>query len=354
MVDPAPSEDASAPSDKAPADRTPAEAGRSQASAKADGVAFANTRQHVAGKQADGSTIERFSNTKLNIALINDPKNGPRFTMTKRESGLGENGDAEEPSNTPKTPAEETKREAASSPPRMPAPPATETVAPASAGPQATISEARAPGPTSDRPPVDAGASGPGPEPMTSAAILARVTPSGVPPAAKPPDKVPIDSSKTFVGHNGTYYDESWRWMDWRGTRQSWNWPAALSLGHWFAYRRLYMLAGLHLLWLASLAAAAVNDIPILGLVIVALLITGLAGVYGNTLYFRAFRRAVDHVTKTGKGSYEELRGQLAQAGGTSIAALGVMATLSLIGVAGAIAVTYYLRGGFLFNLWPF
>ena len=110
------------------------------------------------------------------------------------------------------------------------------------------------------------------------------------------------------------------------------------------------MLAGLHLLWLASLAAAAVNDIPILGLVIVALLITGLAGVYGNTLYFRAFRRAVDHVTKTGKGSYEELRGQLAQAGGTSIAALGVMATLSLIGVAGAIAVTYYLRGGFLFN----
>ena len=354
MVDPASSEDASAPSDKAPANRTPPEAGQSQALAGADGAAFASTRQHVAGKQADDGTIERFSNTKLNIALINDPKNGPRFTMTKRESGLDGEGDAKKASDKFEAPAAGTMREAASSPPNMPAPSTIEKIAPSSARPVAAVAHAMAPEPAPNRPADGAETAGPSHEPATPAALLARVAPSGVPPAAKPPDKVPIDSSKTFIGHNGTYYDESWRWMDWRGTRRSWNWPAALSLGHWFAYRRLYIFAGLHLLWLASLAAAAVNDIPILGLVIAALLITGLAGVYGNTLYFLAFRRAVDHVTKTGKGSYEELKGQLAQAGGTSIAALGVMAVLSLTGIAGAIAVTYYLRGGFLFNLWPF
>ena len=28
---------------------------------------------------------------------------------------------------------------------------------------------------------------------------------------------VPVDSVKTFVGPNGTYYDESWRWNGWAG-----------------------------------------------------------------------------------------------------------------------------------------
>ncbi len=357
MADPARSDGA-----PAPADKTPAKPDEAKASAKVDGAAFANTRDHVAGRQADGVTVERFTNTKLNIALINDPKNGPRFTLTKRESGLdenrksglGENGDAEETPSNPKTPAEEPRQEASSPPPYRPASPPIETAAPPPSERVAAGGEGETPEPARDRPADNAETSGPGGQMAASAALLARVTPSGVPPAAKPPDKVPIDSSKTFVGHNGNYYDESWRWMDWRGTRQSWNWPAALSLGHWFAYRRLYVLAGLHLLWLASLAAAAVNDVPILGLVLSALLVTGLAGVYGNTLYFRAFRRAVDHVTKTGQGSYDELRGQLANAGGTSLPALGVMATLSLAGIGGAIAVTYYLRGGFLFNLWPF
>jgi hypothetical protein len=184
--------------------------------------------------------------------------------------------------------------------------------------------------------------------------LRAPMAPSGVPPAAEPPDKVPVDSSKTFVGHNGTYYDESWRWMDWRGTRRSWNWPAALTFGHWFAYRRLHLLAGLHLLWLAVLAAAAVNDIPVVLLPVLILLTVRLAGVYANTLYFLAFRRAVDHVTKHGEGSYQELRGQLAAAGGTSVLALCLMAILSLAAITGAIAATLHLRGGFHVNLWPF
>lgn len=312
--------------------------------------AFANTRQHTADRQADGGTIERFTNTKLNIALINDPKNGPRFTMTKREQGVGEKDEAPAAKDEPQTPREIPESAAPPAKPNsQPSPPAIKNVAASNrfertdaANGASALATPRAPEP-------------PKPEDKaTPAALLAKPAPAEMPPPPEAQQKVPIDSSKTFVGHNGNYYDESWRWMDWRGTNRSWNWPAALSFGHWFAYRRLYLFAGLHLVWLAGLAAAAVNDIPILGLALLAILMVGLAGVYGNKLYFRAFRRAVDHVTRNGEGSYEELRGQLADAGGTRTAAPCIMAAVTIASIASALAATYYLRGGFFFNLWPF
>ena len=142
--------------------------------------------------------------------------------------------------------------------------------------------------------------------------------------------------------------------MDWRGTRRSWNWPAALSFGHWFAYRRLNLAAGLHLLWLAGLAAAAVNGVPILAVVLLGLLGTALAGLYGNTLYFLAFRRAVDHVTQKGEGSYEELHDQLAAAGGTSAIATAWMSVLSVAAIVAALTLTQMLRGGLAISFWPF
>lgn len=356
MADPAPSEDAPAPSDKALADKTPAtaEAGRPQMSPKVDGTAFANTKEHVASRQGDGATVERFTNTKLNIALINDPKNGPRFTMTKRESGLDDKGEADRSPDGSAPSADETVENAPSTAPDMTEQPDAKEAPLSGAGPDAADGDINASGSPPWRSADTAETRQPGVETATAAALLAKPAPSGVPPAAVPPSKTPIDSSKTFVGHNGTYYDESWRWMDWRGTRQSWNWPAALSLGHWFAYRRLYGFAALYLGLLAGLVAATVNDIPLLAVVALAVLIVGLAGVYGNTLYFLAFRRAVDHVTKTGEGSYEELRSQLAKAGGTSVTALSVMAVLSITSIIAALAVTYYMRGGFFLNLWPF
>ncbi len=348
MADPAPSEDKPVPSDKAPTD-----AERSPAPAKTGGAAFANTRQHVAGQQADGGTVERFTNTKINIALINDPKNGPRFTLTKREAGLAEKDDADKASDTPETPAEKAEKEASPTAFETPTPAKIEDAAPPSTELHTADEENKASEPTPGQPIDAAATSEPGGGATMPAAFLARAIPTGVPPAAQPPDKVPVDSSKTFVGHNGTYYDESWRWMDWRGTRQSWNWSAALSLGHWFAFRRLYGFAFLSFVLLAGLAAATVNDVPILAIAVLILMAVSLAGVYGNTLYFRAFRRAVDHVTKTGEGTYEELRSQLARSGGTSMTALSIMAVLSLTGIAGALAATYYLRGGFIFNFWP-
>ncbi len=336
LADPAPSQNPSQSSDKA------------SASSHVDSAAFANTKQHVADKQAGDGDVERFTNTKLNIALINDPKNGPRFTLTKRESGVSESDpDGKAPDAPDRDAPQPAQREDA-------VPEQKSTEPPASARSDTVPSHAPAPAPVDDRT-ADVG---PAVEPAAPTPIFSAVPPpalpDGVPPAAEPPSKVPVDSSKTFIGPNGTYYDESWRWMDWRGTRQSWNWPAALSFGHWFAYRRLYRFAGLYLLVLIGVAAATVNNVPILALLALALLAVGLTGVYGNILYFRAFRRAVDHVTKTGEGSYQELQGQLARAGGTSVLAPGVMAILSIAGIAAAIVGTHIFRGGISVNLWPF
>jgi hypothetical protein len=84
-----------------------------------------------------------------------------------------------------------------------------------------------------------------------------RPPPPAPPETFAPPDDelvvLPFDSTKTFVGPNGTYYDEHWRWMEWRGHNQSWNWAAALSLGGWLAYRRLYGTMSVHLGWLGLL-----------------------------------------------------------------------------------------------------
>ncbi|MGI9510812.1 MAG: DUF2628 domain-containing protein [Geminicoccaceae bacterium] len=349
MADPASSENSPPSLDEAPAKAGPP---LTSPLSRARKATFTNTKQHVADKQTGDGEVERFTNTKLNIALINDPKNGPRFTMTKRESGLSEDG------------ADGLKQDALGQNASKQAPPsdAALPIAAASASVQPTeIPGGRtAPSPAEPRS-DDAGPAARQPDRFTTpptfepaAAAKAPALPDGVPPAATPPSKVPVDSSKTFIGPNGTYYDESWRWMDWRGTRQSWNWPAALSFGHWFAYRRLYRFAGLYLLWLTGLAAGVVNNVPILALIALVFLVVWLTGVYGNTLYFRAFRRAVDHVTKTGEGNYQELQGQLARAGGTSVWALGVMGALSIAGIATAIVATHYVRGGFQVNFWPF
>jgi hypothetical protein len=301
------------------------------------------------GRQQQPVSGERFVNTKLNIALINDPKNGPRFTMTKREAGLteGDGGKTE----TVGTPEAETGSAA------EPA-----DADSAKNGSKSAALRARADGDNDHGelssheenvlPKAEAAASHV--EPAVSGHSLPHPAPTGVPPAAEPPSKVPVDSSKIFVGRNGTYYDESWRWMDWRGIYRSWNWPAALTFGHWFAYRRLYKLAGLFLMSITGLAIAAVNQVPIIAVGAAAILLAGLSGLYANILYFRVFRRAVAHVTENGEGSYRELNDQLAAAGGVDRRAPFVMAGLSLAAIAIVLGATYYRQNGFGLNLWPF
>ncbi len=317
---------------------SPATASAGKGVETATSATFASTRQHAGGKQESTGTTERFANTKHNIALINDPKNGPRFTLTKKESGLVEKPET-------KSPLSATERTSRERPSDSPGTARTEKAATASVPPPMPSPTPAGPNTRDDQ----AGAGG-----ASSGMQMRRpLGPSGVPPAGVPPEKVPVDSSKTFVGPNGTFYDESWRWMDWRGTKRSWNWPAALSFGHWFAYRRLYGHAALNLAWLMTLTAALVNNVHVAVVAGLLILTPVLLGYYANTLYFLAFRRAVAHVTEKGQGSYDELMSQLAKAGGVAPRAPWFLAALTIAGIGLTLAATYYGRGALQVNIWP-
>ena len=105
------------------------------------------------------------------------------------------------------------------------------------------------------------------------------------------PEIMPVDSTKTFVGTNGTYYDEHWRFMEWRDRRRNWNWAAALTFGGWLAYRRMYPAAALFVIWLGLLVALAVNGVLLWPLVVAQLVAAPGLGSYGNVLYMMRFRR---------------------------------------------------------------
>jgi hypothetical protein len=159
------------------------------------------------------------------------------------------------------------------------------------------------------------------------------------------PGITPLDSNKTFVGPNGTWYDERWRFMEWRGRSRSWNWAAALSFGGWLAYRKMYAWAMLYLAWLGLLLGLATSGVA-LWLLAPALLVSALAlGNYGNALYLARFRRAALRAAQ-GDGEHEDRLAALARAGGTSRLAVSAMITAGL-GLAGAIIwSTHWIRDG--------
>lgn len=136
---------------------------------------------------------------------------------------------------------------------------------------------------------------------------------------------VPVDSAKTFVGPNGTYYDERWRWMEWRGLNRSWNWAAAITFGGWLAYRRFYTLAALYLGWLGLLLMLALGGAPLRFVAVLALIVAALVGFYGNTLYQQRFRRMSWKVAEQ-HGDHAARLKALAEAGGVDRRAVWVMA----------------------------
>jgi Protein of unknown function (DUF2628) len=142
--------------------------------------------------------------------------------------------------------------------------------------------------------------------------------------ATSRPEVLPIDSTKTFVGPNTTYYDEHWRSMEWRETSRSWNWAAALSMGGWLAYRRLYDHAVLHSVWLTLLILLALSGIPLKFLLPAQVLVAVLCGVYANAWYRSRFRRAAETAGRH-DGEYAAQLGVLAAAGGTSRRAVWLM-----------------------------
>lgn len=136
---------------------------------------------------------------------------------------------------------------------------------------------------------------------------------------------VPVDSAKTFVGPNGTYYDERWRWMEWRGLNRSWNWAAALTFGGWLAYRRFYVLAALYLGWLGLLLMLALGGAPLRFVAVLALIVAALVGFYGNVLYQQRFRRMSWKVAEQHDDHAARLKA-LADAGGVDARAVWLMA----------------------------
>jgi hypothetical protein len=140
---------------------------------------------------------------------------------------------------------------------------------------------------------------------------------------------LPIDSTKTFVGPNGTYYDERWRWMEWRGRNRSWNWSAALSLGGWLAYRRFYWLAALYLGWLGLLLLMALNGASLRFLAVILAAVALAVGFYGNTLYQLRFRKMASKVAFEHKEHAARLAA-LAASGGVDPRAVWIMAMAGL------------------------
>lgn len=136
----------------------------------------------------------------------------------------------------------------------------------------------------------------------------------------------PFDySAKAFVGPNGTYYDDRWRWMDWQGRRQSWNWAAAASFGAWLAYRRMHRYGAIYGLWLMLLLVLAFWGTP---LRLVGLLQLGVAiglGLYGNTLYQQYFHQNAREIGRQHSGHAERVSA-LTTAGGVDRRALCVWA----------------------------
>ena len=149
------------------------------------------------------------------------------------------------------------------------------------------------------------------------------------------PEVLPLDLTKPFVGPNGTYYDESWRLMEWRAANRSWNWAAALSLGGWLAYRRLYDHAILHSAWLTLLILLALSGMPLRLLATVQITVAVLLGVYGNALYRRRVRQAAEAAARR-DGDYAAQLAALATAGGTDRSAVWLMIT-AMAGVSASL-----------------
>lgn len=167
-----------------------------------------------------------------------------------------------------------------------------------------------------------------------------RVREAEAPPLTELDDATPAGEpsvpAKLFVGPNATWYDDRWRWMDWRGKSRSWNSAAAFTFGGWFAYRRMHRWLALYLAWTAAMLIALLSGTPAvipLGLQAVVMV---LAGLYGNTLYLRHFRRIARDVAR-GQDSHDAQLAAIAEAGGVA-PRLAYAVPAGLIGLALLIA----------------
>jgi hypothetical protein len=186
VADTAESTAAGAPSAGSKSRDEPEDGAAPEAAPGPDKASFDNTRKHVAERAAGTPDAARFAHTKQSQAAPSggdEVPPGARFAMTNRQAG----------------------RSGEASPPR----PEVVTVGAGEAPVEIRIDH------DGRKAPARPAAAAPQAPPATPAGQNGRAAapPQGLPPAEPAPSKVPVDSSKTFVGSNGTYYDEAWRWM---------------------------------------------------------------------------------------------------------------------------------------------
>ncbi|MCB2053814.1 MAG: DUF2628 domain-containing protein [Geminicoccaceae bacterium] len=152
-------------------------------------------------------------------------------------------------------------------------------------------------------------------------AIPAAAIPSAAPPSAASPnaagEDVAIDAARAFLGPHASYYDESWRVMNWRGRRTSWNRHAALFGPVWFAYRRMLVPAVLLLAWvhgLLTLYRMGWSVTVLAGLQVTMMIAVGW---FANALYLHRFQRIAARLARL-RAPPLEREGRFAARGGVS------------------------------------
>ena len=126
-----------------------------------------------------------------------------------------------------------------------------------------------------------------------------------------------VDAGRAFLGLDASYYDEAWRVMAWRGQRWHWNGAAFLFGPLWLAWRRMYLPALAHLVFLSLIEPLAWQGTPppVLALLVVGAMI--LQGGFGNALYLRHFA-SVNRRIECSRLHPAEHEAELAAQGGTN------------------------------------
>ena len=129
---------------------------------------------------------------------------------------------------------------------------------------------------------------------------------------------------RAAIGPRADYYLRSWREMDAKGKKTSWNWAACLASHLWLVYRKMWL--ALLLFLLATLASGALGAfIPVRYSILIAIGFTFVTGGLGNLFYrYRIEKLAV------GPATIEELRAK----GGVTMLGLGIAAVVTAILVA--------------------
>lgn len=202
----------------------------------------------------------------------------------------------------------------------VPVDPAPTTTPPGTVPP---VGAAPAPAPAPPPPPPPA-APQTAPMPLVSAAA----------PAA------PMDESLLLaaIGPNAAYYQERWRQMDEKRSSISWNWPACLVSGFWFAYRKMWLplIVLVIVNVVISLAGASNPDFGKVSLLLT-IGITFITGTFGNHLYRKHVQRLIAETSAFPRQTQAEA---LQKRGGVSQAAvfilIGITLLITLIGVLAA------------------